>query len=101
MKAVREVRADYPTWGKAKITTVLRRQGRLQEHPHPQEALNKGAVSPSPLCDAKHPRQATAQRTQTQTHTPGEIVQLDTLTPGHGRPTVKQFTAPVAKWTCA
>ena len=116
VKAAREMRADWPTWGKARITTVLRRQGygacestvgRILK-----TLVEKGAVPPAATLRRKAPRAARRNRPCARRlpkgrkpTTPGEIVQLDTMTidPGHGRPTIKQFTAcdPVAKWTCA
>ena len=108
VKAVREARADYPTWGKAKLTVVLRRQGYRGSRSTIGRILKRlvenGAVSPVPALRRNRPHAKRLPKGRKPT-TPGEIVQLDILTidPGQGRPTVKQFTAcdPVAKWTCA
>ena len=57
---------------------------------------------------ARRPARRTTRQTPARSRkptSPGEIVQLDTLTvsPHPGRHAIKQFTAhdPVAKWTCA
>ena len=115
--AVHEMRADFPMWGKAKLTILLRRQGYTASQSTVGRILKnlveRGAVTPVPTLRRKAPRRS---RKHSRPHArrlpkgrkptaPGEIVQLDTLSlsPGHGRPALKQFTAcdPVAKWTCA
>ena len=99
--AVREIRTDFPLWGKARITVLLHRRGhRVSE----STAFSGSSWSraPSPRCqpcDAglPGPYGAHAKRLPKglKPSVPGEIVQLDTVTinPGPGRPTVKQFTA--------
>lgn len=114
--AVRETRGDYPMWGKAKITVLLRREGWTVSESTVgrilKRLMDQGAVTPAATLRRAAPRAARRARPHARRlpkgrkpSAPGEIVQLDTLTinPGHGRPTIKQFTAhdPVAKWTCA
>ena len=112
--AVREIRTDFPLWGKARITVLLHRRGHQVSE---STAFSESSWSraPSPRCQpcdaglpgpygAPDPMPNACQKGLKPT-VPGEIVQLDTVTinPGPGRPTVKQFTAcdPVARWTCA
>ena len=114
--AIREIRADYPMWGKAKITVLLHRRGfqtcestvgRILK-----TLIDRGEVVPVPTLRRKAPRALRRTRPHARRlpkgrkpARPGEIIQIDTMTinPGHGRPTIKQFTAidPIAKWTCA
>ena len=116
MTAVRETRADYPMWGKAKIAVLLRRDGHAASESTTGRILKtlmeRGAVTPVPSLRRNGPRAARrlgpyARRLPRgrKPTSPGEIVQLDTLTvsPRPGRHTIKQFTAhdPVAKWTRA
>ena len=116
VKAVHDMRADYPMWGKAKLTILLRRQGygvcesttgRILKR-----LVDKGTVAPVPTLRRKAPRAPRRSRPHARRlpkgrkpTAPGEIVQLDTLslTLDGGRPSIKQFTAydPVTKWTCA
>jgi transposase InsO family protein len=116
LAAVEEWRLEEPMWGKARITVKLKEQGfkvseatvgRILAH-----LVARGAVVPVPtLRRAAKGRKSTAKRRFAQRlpkgakpTTPGQIVQLDTLTvtlaPGKR---VKHFTAydPVAKWTVA
>ena len=109
--AVREIRTDFPLWGKARITVLLHRRGhRVSEST--AFSGNSWNRAPSPRLRRRAPRALRRTRPHAKRlpkglkpTVPGEIVQLDTVTinPGPGRPTVKQFTAcdPVAKWTCA
>ncbi len=114
--AVRETRADYPMWGKAKIAVLLRRNGHAVSESTTGRILKtlmeRGAVTPVPTLRRNGPRAARRLRPYARRlprgrkpTSPGEIVQLDTLTvsPHTARPAIKQFTAhdPVAKWTCA
>ncbi len=114
--AVRDLRQDYPMWGKAKIALLLQRQGyRVSESTTGRilkSLMERGAVTPAPILRRNGPRAARRVRPYARRlpkgrkpTSPGEIVQLDTLTISThpGRPAIKQFTAhdPVAKWTCA
>ena len=116
VKAVHDMRTDYPMWGKAKLTILLRRQGYSVCESTTGRILkrlvDKGAVSPVPTLRRKAPRAARRSRPHVRRlpkgrkpTAPGEIIQLDTLslTLDSGRPPIKQFTAcdPVTKWTCA
>ena len=114
--AVRETRADYPMWGKAKIAVLLRRNGHAASESTTGRILKtlmeRGAVSPVPSLRHNGPRAARRLRPHARRlprgrkpTSPDEIVQRDTLTvsPHPGRHAIKQFTVhdPVAKWTCA
>ncbi len=73
---------------------------RGRRHPGPDLAPQRAARRPAPQTIT--PERLPKGRKPTS---PGEIVQLDTLTvsPHTDRPAIKQFTAhdPVTKWTCA
>ena len=114
--AVKELRHDYPMWGKAKLAVILRRQGYTVSESTVGRILKmlvvRGQVLPVPILRRRAPGAARRNRPHARRlpkgrrpTRPGEIVQVDTLTltPRAGRPAVKQFTAcdPVAKWTCA
>ncbi len=114
--AVHETRADYPMWGKAKIAVLLRRHGHAVSESTTGRILKtlmeRGAVTPVPTLRRNGPRAARRLRPYARRlprgrkpTTPGEILQLDTLTvsPHTDRPAIKQFTAhdPVTEWTCA
>jgi putative transposase len=118
VKAVEELRADNPMWGKRKLVWLLRREGfavsistvgRILAH-----LVVRGVVTPVPVLRRKpgggrrlrivgkrHARRLPKGLKPTR---PGEIVQVDTvfisLAPGRSH---KHFTAydPVAKWTVA
>ena len=113
---VRELRADYPMWGKAKLTVLLRRQGYAVSESTVgrilKRLMTRGEITPVPSLRRKAPRAARRIRPHARrlpkgrkASTPGEIVQRDVLSVCRGRrtPAIKQFTAcdPVAKWTCA
>ena len=114
---MREARADFPMWGKAKLAVLLRRQGYAASQSTIGRILKKlveqGVVTPVPTLRRKRPRSSLKRNRPharrlpkgRKSTAPGEIIQLDTfsLSPGHGRPTLKHFTAcdPVAKWACA
>ena len=100
--AVQETRADYPMWGK--IAVLLRHHGHAVSESTTGRILKalmeRGAVTPVPTCNG--PRAARRLRPYARRlpkgrkpTTPGEILQLDTLTlSSHpDRPTIKQFTA--------
>lgn len=82
---------------------------REHRRPHPEdvEGPRRGhaGADPAPQGSPRRPHTTPRLPEGRKPTTPGEIVQLDTLTvsPGRGRLTVMQFTAcdPVAKWTCA
>ena len=115
--AAHEARADFPMWGKAKIAVLLRRQGYAASDSTVGRILKKlverGAVAPVPALRRKAPRSGLKRNRPharrlpkgRKPTAPGDIVQVDTLSlsPGHGRPALKHFTAcdPIAKWTCA
>ena len=115
VEAVEAMRRDYPMWGKAKLAVILRREGHTVSESTAGRILQmlvaRGRVLPVPYLRRRspgalrrrpHARRLPKGRRPTR---PGEIVQIDTLSvsPRHGRPAIKQFTAcdPVAKRTCA
>jgi putative transposase len=116
LRAVEDLRADNPMWGKRKLGWLLRREGvavsastvgRILKH-----LVERGVVTPVPTLRRKPGgrrfRLSLAQRYARRlpkglkAHRPGALVQVDTLfvnvTPD--KP-IKHFTAydPVAKWT--
>ena len=118
VKAVEELRADNPMWGKRKLVWLLRREGfaasvstvgRILKH-----LMERGVVTPVPTLRRKpggrrfrligKARHAKRLPKGLKPSRPGEIVQVDTvfvsLAPGRAH---KHFTAycPVAKWTVA
>jgi transposase InsO family protein len=118
VKAVEELRADNPMWGKRKLAWLLRREGfdvcvstvgRILKH-----LMERGVVTPVPTLRRKpggrrfrligSERHAKRLPKGLKPTRPGEIVQVDTvfvsLAPGRSH---KHFTAydPVAKWTVA
>ena len=116
VEAVQALRQEYPMWGKAKLTVVLRRDGlpicesttgRILKR-----LMDRGQVLPAATLRGQAPRAQRRRRPHAKRlpkglrpTQPGEIVQLDTLTiqPAQGRRKLHQFTAydPVSKWTCA
>ena len=116
VSAVQRMRGDYPMRGKARIAVLLRRDGHAVSESTTGRILKmpmeRGAITPVPTLRRDGPRAVRRFRPHARRlpkgrkpTSPGEIVQLDTLTvsPHPGRPAIKQFTAhdPVAKWTCA
>jgi putative transposase len=116
VEAVEALRLDHPMWGKAKLGPLLRREGfvvsdstvgRIIAH-----LVSRGVVEPVPTlrrrkgAGARRWRRKHAQRLPkgTKPTTPGELVQVDTLSV-NVRPerAIKQFTAydPVARFTAA
>jgi transposase InsO family protein len=117
VRAVEELRADNPMWGKRKLAWLLRREGlavsvstvgRVLKH-----LMDRGAVTPVPTLRRKPggrrfriigKRHAKRLPKGLRPSRPGEIVQVDTMfvspAPGQAH---KHFTAydPVAKWTVA
>jgi putative transposase len=116
-RAVEDLRADNPMWGKRKLVWLLRREGfavsvstvgRILK-----SLMRRGLVLPVPtlrrkpgarrfrLIGKRHARRLPKGLKPT---TPGQMVQIDTvfvtLAPGRA---VKHFTAydPIAKWTVA
>ena len=98
--AVQETRADYPMWGK--IAVLLRRDGHAASESTTGRILKtlmeRGAVTPVPSLRRNGPRTARRLRPYARRlprgrkpTTPGEIVQLDTLSPHPDRPA--QFAA--------
>ena len=116
LRAVEDLRADQPMWGKRKLAILLRRGG-LQASTATvgrilRKLMDRGVVVPVPTLrrnpDARRLRRTARERYATRlakgrkATTPGELVQVDTLfvnvQPGRA---IKHFTAydPVAKWT--
>jgi transposase InsO family protein len=116
LKALEDLRLDYPMWGKAKLGPLLRSQG----HPVSDATVGRmlaalvarGSVDPVPLLRSK---KIVERRKARRPHAlrlpkgmkaavPGALVQIDTLTvqiaPGVS---IKHFTAydPVARHTVA
>jgi transposase InsO family protein len=115
-KAVEDLRADNPMWGKRKLAALLRREGiavtvstvgRIL-----RKLMDRGVVTPVPTL-RRNPQARRIRLTASQRYArrlpkglkpkrPGEIVQIDTLFV-NVRPdkAIKHFTAydPVAKWT--
>lgn len=115
-KAVEDLRADNPMWGKRKLAAVLRREGVAVSVSTAGRILRKlmdrGVVIPVPTLRrnpaARRIRLTTRERYARRLPKghkptrPGELVQIDTLFV-NVRPdrAIKHFTAydPVAKWT--
>jgi transposase InsO family protein len=113
---IERLRADFSTWGKAKIGPVLRRSGFTVSDSAVGRVLSamiaRGRVLSVRDILRKHgPRSAPKTRAYAVRkpkdlvfERPGDVVQIDTLSiailPGQG---IKQFTAydPAAKWTVA
>jgi len=116
VEAIEALRLDHPMWGRAKIGPLIRREGfavsdatvgRIIAH-----LVARRVVEPVPTLrrrkggGARQWRRKHAQRLPkgTKPTTPGELVQVDTLSV-HVRPdrSIKQFTAydPVARFTAA
>jgi transposase InsO family protein len=117
VRAVEEVRADNPMWGKRKLACLLRREGFAVSISTVGRILTalikRGVVTPVPtlrrkpggrrfrLIGKRHARRLPKGLKPSR---PGEIVQVDTMfvssAPGQ---THKHFTAydPIAKWTLA
>jgi len=117
VRAIEELRADNPMWGKRKLAVLLRREGIAVSTSTVgrilRRLMDKGVVTPVPtlrrrpagrrfrLMARGHARRLPKGMKPTR---PGELVQIDTLfvnlAPGRA---VKHFTAydPVAKWTLA
>ena len=118
VRAIEQLRADNPMWGKRKLVVLLRREGvvvsastvgRILSH-----LVGRGLVTPVPTLRRK-PGGRRFRFTAKERHArrlpkglrpsrPGELVQIDTLFV-NVRPdkAIKHFTAydPVAKWTLA
>ena len=115
--AVRKARADFPMWGKAKLTVLLRRQGCTASESTVgrilKKLLERGAVVPVPTLRRKASRSGLKRKRPhakrlpkgRKPTAPSGIVQVDTLSlaSGHGRATLEHSAAcdPIAKWTCA
>lgn len=116
VKAIEDLRADNPMWGKRKLAAVLRREGVAVSISTVGRILRKlmdrGRVIPVPSL-RRNPGARRVRFTARQRYArrlpkglkpkrPGEIVQIDTLFVNvrPDRP-IKHFTAydPVAKWT--
>lgn len=114
--AVERYRAEYPMWGKAKITVLLRREGQSVSESTVGRILRRlmarGRIAKVSHLRRKGPRAKRRERPYAKRlakghkpTTPGELLQLDTLSIslGNARPPIKHFTAydPISKWTCA
>jgi transposase InsO family protein len=116
VRAVEDLRADNPMWGKRKLAAVLRRDGIAVSVSTVGRILRKlmdrGVVTPVPTL-RRNPQARRIRLTAGQRYarrlpkglkptTPGQLVQIDTLFV-NVRPDkpIKHFTAydPVAKWT--
>jgi putative transposase len=117
-RAVEELRADNPMWGKRKLAWLIRREGIAVSASTVGRILKslmaRGLVTPVPSLRRRpggrrfrligHDRHARRLPRGLKPTRPGQIVQIDTvfvdLAPGRA---VKHFTAydPVAKWTVA
>lgn len=116
VEAVEALRLDHPMWGRAKIGPLIRREGfvvsdatvgRIITH-----LVARGVVEPVPTLRRRKGGAARQWRRKyavrlpkgTRPTTPGELVQVDTLSV-NVRPekAIKQFTAydPVARFTAA
>jgi putative transposase len=115
IKAVHDLRDDYPMWGKAKLGPLLREAGypvcdstvgRILK-----SLMNRGLIHPvprlrkNPFRKPWSPQRKHAMRLPKglKPSEPGGVVQIDTVfITLHGR-AIKHFTAydPVAKWTVA
>jgi putative transposase len=117
VRAVQELRADNPMWGKRKLAWLLRREGRSVSISTVgrilRRLMDRGVVTPVPtlrrkpggrrfrLIGKRHARRLPKGLKPSR---PGEIVQVDTMfvspAPGQAH---KHFTAydPVARWTVA
>jgi putative transposase len=116
VEAVEALRLDHPMWGRAKIGPLLRREGFIASNATVGRIIaylvQRGVVEPVPLLRRRKggaARQWTRQHARrlpkgTKPVTPGQLVQLDTLSV-NVRPdkAIKQFTAydPVARFTAA
>jgi len=116
IEAVEALRLDHPMWGKAKLGPLLRREGFVVSDATVGRVIAylvaRGVVEPVPNLrrrkgsGARQWRRKHAQRLPkgTKPTTPGELVQVDTLSV-NVRPerSIKQFTAydPVARFTAA
>lgn len=115
IRAIERLRGDFPMWGKAKLTPLLRAEGfavsestvgRILKH-----LVARGVAQPVPIARKQAQRGRTVRRKHARrlpkgmkASSPGSLVQLDTLTINPtGERTIKQFTAydPVARFTVA
>ena len=117
VRAVEELRADNPMWGKRKLAVLLRREGFVVSVSTVGRILvslmRRGVVAPVPSLRRKpggrRPRSMDERHARRlpkglKPSRPGEIVQVDTvfINIRPDKP-IKHFTAydPVAKWTVA
>lgn len=115
VRAVADLRAENPMWGKRKLAAVLRREGLAISTTTVgrilRRLMERGLVVPVPIL-RRRPRAGGLRPTTRQRYArrlpkglrprrPGEIVQIDTLSVNVRPDTaIKHFTAydPVAKW---
>ena len=115
VEAVQRLREDFPMWGRAKLTVLLRAQGVTVSESTVGRILGhlvaRGVLQPVPVLRRAKARLGRCRRPHARrlpkgqrADRPGALVQLDTLTitlqPGVS---IKQFTAycPVGRWTVA
>jgi putative transposase len=115
VRAVQDLREDFPMWGKAKLGPLLRDQGFTASDATVgrilKSLMDRGLVQPiarlrkgPKLRKAYRRRHAVRLPKGLRPDRPGRVVQIDTvfitLAPGKS---IKHFTAycPVAKWTVA
>jgi len=117
VKAVEELRADNPMWGKRKLALLLRREGFAVSVSMTgrilRQLMDRGVVTPVPILRRKPggrrfrifgKRHARRLPKGLKPSRPGEMVQIDTLFISLASDrAIKHFTAydPVAKWTVA
>lgn len=115
IRAIEHLRGDFPMWGKAKLTPLLRAEGFAVSESTVGRILKRlvarGVVQPVPLARKQAQRGRGVRRKHARrlpkgmkASCPGDLVQLDTLTINPtGERTIKQFTAydPVVRFTVA
>lgn len=111
---VKNLRRQYPMWGKAKLVVLLKRQGLTVSESTVGRIITylcaRGTVLPATLLRKRTRSKRVVRRKYAlrlpkglRPQEPGELIQLDTMTVNFPGFSIKQFTAycPVAKWTVA
>ena len=105
LRRLEKLRREFPLWGKAKLTILLRRDGLPVSESTVGRALHRlmerGVVQPLSVLRRGKWKRSIFQRKHAvrlpkglTVHTPGDLLQLDTLTVTvHPGRTVKQFNA--------